>query len=99
LEIKSQSAGSVIIQSLKGSAGGTARDIELRHGAVDTNGVITNGTLVATVKSTGLETTNLTASGDIEVTDSTKGIILKSPSGTRYRFTVSDLGTLTPTAL
>jgi hypothetical protein len=55
--------------------------------------------LVATVKSTGLETTNLTASGDIEVTDSTKGIILKSPSGTRYRFTVSDLGTLTPTAL
>jgi hypothetical protein len=36
---------------------------------------------------------------DIEVTDSTKGIILKSPNGTRYRFTVSDLGTLTPTAL
>jgi hypothetical protein len=37
---------------------------------------------------------NLTASGDIEVTDSASGIILKSPDGTRYRVTVSDLGIL-----
>jgi carbonic anhydrase/acetyltransferase-like protein (isoleucine patch superfamily) len=32
--------------------------------------------------------------GDIEVTDSASGIILKSPDGTRYRVTVSDLGIL-----
>ena len=75
LEIKSQSAGSVIIQSLRGSTGGTARDIELRHGAVDTNGVITNGTLVATVKSTGLEATNLTASGVVSA-----GSMVKFPT-------------------
>jgi hypothetical protein len=37
--------------------------------------------------------------GDIEVTDSTKGIILKSPNGTRYRITVNDSGVLTTTAV
>jgi hypothetical protein len=42
---------------------------------------------------------NLTASGDIEVTDSTKGIILKSPNGTRYRVTISDLGILSAASL
>jgi hypothetical protein len=35
---------------------------------------------------------------DIEITDSTKGVILKSPDGTRYRITVSNGGTLTVTA-
>ncbi len=29
---------------------------------------------------------------DIEITDSTKGIILKSPSGNRYRITIDDDG-------
>jgi len=42
---------------------------------------------------------NLTASGDIEVTDLTKGIILKSPNGNRFRITVGDDGALTTTAL
>lgn len=37
--------------------------------------------------------------GDMEVTDATKGIVLKSPNGTRYRITVADNGTLTATAL
>jgi hypothetical protein len=37
--------------------------------------------------------------GDIEVTDSTKGIILKSPNGTRYRVTISDLGVLSAASL
>jgi len=39
------------------------------------------------------------ASGDIEVTLNTKGIILKSPDGTRYRITVANGGSLTSTAL
>ena len=29
---------------------------------------------------------------DIEITDATKGIILKSPSGNRYRITIDDDG-------
>jgi hypothetical protein len=37
--------------------------------------------------------------GDIEVTDSASGIILKSPDGTRYRVTVSDLGILSTASL
>lgn len=32
---------------------------------------------------------------DIEITESTKGIILRSPSGKRYRVTVDDEGELT----
>jgi hypothetical protein len=42
---------------------------------------------------------NLTASGDIEATDSTKGVILKSPNGTRWRIIIDDSGELTATAL
>jgi hypothetical protein len=45
----------------------------------------------------GISTSNLTASGDIEGTDATKGVILKSPNGTRYRITVENDGTLTTT--
>jgi hypothetical protein len=37
--------------------------------------------------------------GDIEVTDSASGIILKSPNGTRYRVTISDLGVLSAASL
>ena len=37
---------------------------------------------------------NLTTSGDIEITDTAKGVILKSPGGTRYRIKVADDGTL-----
>lgn len=38
-------------------------------------------------------------SSDIEITDLTKGVILKSPDGTRWRITVSDAGVLTTTSL
>lgn len=34
---------------------------------------------------------------DLEITDTTKGVILKSPSGTRYRLQVADDGTLSTT--
>jgi hypothetical protein len=36
---------------------------------------------------------------DLEVTDSAKGLILKSPGGTRWRLTVGDDGALTTTSL
>lgn len=36
---------------------------------------------------------------DIEITDTTKGLILKSPDGSRFRLSVSDIGVLTATEL
>lgn len=74
LETKAVAAGSFIIQSLRGSLSGTARDIEFRHGAIDTNGVITNGALIATITSTGLTLANALAiaqGGTGATTDST----------------------------
>ena len=37
--------------------------------------------------------------GDVEVSDSLNGLILKSPDGTRYRVTVANGGTLTVSAV
>jgi hypothetical protein len=42
---------------------------------------------------------NMYSKGDVELTDSTKGVILKSPNGTRFRITVGDDGALTTTAI
>lgn len=36
---------------------------------------------------------------DVEITDAAKGVVLKSPNGTRYRVIVSDAGALSATAL
>lgn len=41
----------------------------------------------------------ITGAGDVEVTNSSRGVILKSPNGTRYRITVSDTGVLTTTSI
>ena len=50
-----------------------------------------------------LHTSTLTGgtnvNGDVEVTESANGVILKSPNGTRYRITVDDSGNLTTTSL
>lgn len=35
---------------------------------------------------------------DVEITHTTKGIVLKSPDGTRYRVTVANGGSLVVTA-
>jgi hypothetical protein len=61
-------------------------------------------TIAATTNNVGIGTTSpaskLTVTGgDIEATDSASGIILKSPNGTRYRVTVSDLGILSAASL
>lgn len=42
---------------------------------------------------------SLVGASDIEITDATKGVILRSPNGTRYRITVSDAGVLTTTSI
>jgi hypothetical protein len=46
-----------------------------------------------------LSAATFTASGDIEVTDAAKGVILKSPGGTRYRIKVADDGSLSTEAV
>ena len=43
--------------------------------------------------------TTLSASNDMEITDNTKGVVLKSPNNTRYRLTVSNSGLPIFTAL
>jgi hypothetical protein len=48
---------------------------------------------------TGDSSNNVTFAGDVEVTDSTNGLILKSPDGTRYRVTVANGGTLSVSAV
>lgn len=51
------------------------------------------------VEGTGRFTSGATSNSDVEITDNTKGVILKSPDGTRYRITVNNGGTLTTTAI
>ena len=51
-----------------------------------------------TTRNSGAFTT-LSASNDMEITDATKGVILKSPNNTRYRLTVSNSGLPIFTAL
>ena len=55
---------------------------------------------ISNLSASGTVTTGgLSSTGDIEITDSTKGIILRSPNGTRWRVTVNDAGLLTPTSI
>jgi len=63
--------------------------------------VMGNGSISAPVaiSTDVVNAAKVTASGDVEVTDLTKGIILKSPNGTRYRVTINDAGDFVKTAL
>lgn len=77
--------GKVLLNSGDDSPGYLADKIDANTMKVDLeNGVIKVKTVV---------------SHDIEITDSTKGIILTSPNGTRFRITVDDSGNLTTTKL
>jgi hypothetical protein len=46
-----------------------------------------------------INTGSLSATGDIEITDATKGIILKAPNGTRWRTTVTNTGALSTVSI
>ena len=73
----------------------------------DNASLITSGTLsdarlssnVPLKNTANIFTQNQTINGDVEVTDSTKGIILKSGNNTRWRITITDSGTLQRVAL
>ena len=70
-----------------GSAGGAAKALSLITGGVERINIGTTGNITVT--------SPLSTNQDVEITDATKGIILKSPNGTKYRVTVSDAGELT----
>lgn len=70
--------------------------------------LVTSGAYAITLTATNTTSVTLPTSGtlattsgtvDIEITDATKGIILKSAGGTRYRITVDNDGSLTTTSL
>lgn len=71
------------------------------------NGANNSGRFVVNVFNTGsfLEALSIdrlgatTVTNDIEVNTANKGVILKSPNGTRFRVTVSDAGVLTTTSI
>jgi hypothetical protein len=42
---------------------------------------------------------DVVGSSDVEVTDATKGVILRSPDGSRWRITVGDDGSLNTTEI
>jgi hypothetical protein len=93
----------------KALASGQTNQIVIGHQAIgigSNTAVLGNDSIVTTALkgNVGIGTTSpgskLTVTGgDIEVTDSASGIILKSPNGTRYRVTVSNLGVLSAAAI
>jgi hypothetical protein len=83
-------ASTTLSDNLTTSTTGTALDA---HQGYVLKGLIdTNTTNIATKA-------DKTGTSDIEITDNTKGVILKSPNGTRFRLTVNNDGSLTTTAL
>lgn len=54
---------------------------------------------IADTKAANTFTENQTFQKDIEVTDTTKGLILKAPNGSRWRLTIENDGSLTTTSL
>lgn len=70
------------------------------HGAVGFSGNVgTNGNWNISDTFSATPPSKLSVKGDLEVTESANGVILKSPNGTRYRITVDDSGNLTTTSL
>jgi len=82
--------------------------LKFPNGTVQTTAFLNNLSAYATVNylnsnflklSGGTLTGTVSTNQDIEITDSTKGIILRSPSNFRYRVTVTDAGELTTTLI
>jgi len=92
-------------------SGCTATDLRGMHiGNWTNNGTVTNSAGIyidatidvgATTKNAikSLSTSPSEFAGDLEVTDSAKGVILKSPNGTRWRISVSNAGAISATSL
>jgi hypothetical protein len=74
----------------------------ISNGQFENEGVLIKGDFIT--KYVEVEKLNVSDSlnltnGDIEIDDFTKGVVLKSPNGARWRITISDTGVLTTAAL
>ena len=74
--------------------GDSTKNLQFQLSGIDT---ATTRTLTAPNASGTIALTQ--QANDIEITDSTKGVILKSPNNTRWRLTINDNGTLQRVAL
>ena len=65
--------------------------------------ILPNGTpsrdFLEYMRSLDADSVGRVGSNDIEITDSSKGLILRSPNGTRWRLGVSNAGVLTATVV
>jgi hypothetical protein len=82
-EISSSNVSSVLYVASNGKVG------------INTESPSHDLTVNGSVSSNGI----IYTSGDVELTDSTKGIILRSPNNSRWRVTITDSGTLSTVAL
>ena len=88
--------GTISASSIVYSNGGNSNQWNSTYTTVQTNSAVWNITSYLPLSGgtlTGVVSTNQ----DIEITDSTKGIILRSPSNLKYRVTVNDAGELATT--
>jgi hypothetical protein len=103
-----QSSGSVLIGTNKSGGSSVVRGMEFQIDGVSKWAINASGNLLTLTdnqndigtQSSGFRPRNIYVAGDFETTTASKGIILKSPDGTRYRITVPNGGTvLTITAV
>ena len=100
-ETKKVTIANLLENAGNGSAGAPAfsfdsdPDTGMLRSGVNTLGFATGGTQRLAIDSAG----DATFAGDIETTTAAKGVILKSPNGTRYRLTVANDGTLSTSAV
>jgi len=106
LDNRSGSGGFTLSGSIfKATIGSTVRiDMNPRVAAtggtsyiLDTDNALTTSNILS-LKNQGTEKAFVNSDGEVELTTVSKGIILKSADGTRYRLTVANGGTLTITA-
>ena len=58
-----------------------------------------DGIGISSAKQLKIDTDGIEVTGDAEITNSSDGLILKSPNGTRYRITIDNSGNLVRTAI
>lgn len=85
--------GKVLTLRASLAAGSTGADI-----VTDTLSTRTTGSLLS-IRNNTSEKVRVSPTGDVEITDFSSGVILRSPDGTRWRFTVNNSGVLAATSL